>query len=334
MAIFWGGFNASVNLNEDGAAGASVLWCQGEPERRSTLLLLWHGSNLSRDNLCTPSSGVTTALLCGSSFLARHYLPLSWVSATEKRITLSQRGGESLSGLSDIRSSPGVWSFLAPVAWSRTSFGNLCVHDKVMSGTEHAVWLFLRWGTCQVRRRQSRWLFSSAVTCGGKNWLTSEGWQRRLERHGVKTEQSETYWYARQFRHWWLSVLQRKSKLQDVMRGKTNTWLWHFSLSLCDLIWFEVPVCTKAHYSKRNVKKWNIYTRLICASSRGRGQIWASAMTVLSGEQMTAQARRRKEKPAQTFKSQRGADMVGKQAEPLRPQPWWRNNICDKLKKA
>lgn len=29
-----------------------------------------------------------------------------------------------------------VWSFLTPVAWSPTSFGNLCVHNKVMSEIE------------------------------------------------------------------------------------------------------------------------------------------------------------------------------------------------------
>lgn len=155
-----------------------------------------------------------------------------------------------------------VWSFLAPFAWSPTSFGNLCVHNKVMSEIELWVWLFFTRETCQVRRSQSRWLFSSTVMCSGKNWLTSVCWQlqRHMECHRVKTEQSKMYWYARQFRHWWLSVLQRKSKLQDVMRGKTNTCLWQFFffLSLCDSIWFEVPVCTKAHYSKRNVKKWNI----------------------------------------------------------------------------
>ena len=59
-----------------------------------------------------------------------------------------------------------------------------------------------------------------------------------------------------------------------------------------------------AYYSKRNVKnldsEWserncNIRTRLIYASSHCRGQISASAMTVLSGEQMAALARRRKE---------------------------------------
>lgn len=59
-----------------------------------------------------------------------------------------------------------------------------------------------------------------------------------------------------------------------------------------------------AYYSKRNVKnldsEWserncNIRTRLIYASSHCRGQISASAMTVLSGEQMATLARRRKE---------------------------------------
>lgn len=63
-------------------------------------------------------------------------------------------------------------------------------------------------------------------------------------------------------------------------------------------------MCTITYYSKRNVKnldsEWserncNISTRLIYASSHCRGQISASAMTVLSGEQMAALARRRKE---------------------------------------
>lgn len=58
------------------------------------------------------------------------------------------------------------------------------------------------------------------------------------------------------------------------------------------------------YYSKRNVRnldsEWskrncNIRTRLIYASSHCRGQISASAMTVLSGEQMAALARREKE---------------------------------------
>lgn len=61
---------------------------------------------------------------------------------------------------------------------------------------------------------------------------------------------------------------------------------------------------TITYYSKRNVKnldsEWserncNIRTRLIYASSHCRGQISASAMTVLSGEQMAALARRSKE---------------------------------------
>ena len=65
-----------------------------------------------------------------------------------------------------------------------------------------------------------------------------------------------------------------------------------------------MSVCTIAYYSKRNVKnldsEWserncNIRTRLIYASSHCRGQISASTMTVLSGEQMAALAWWRKE---------------------------------------
>lgn len=61
-----------------------------------------------------------------------------------------------------------------------------------------------------------------------------------------------------------------------------------------------MSVCT---VSKRNVRnldsEWgerncNIRTGLIYADSHGRGQISASAMTVLSGEQMAALVRRRK----------------------------------------
>lgn len=49
-----------------------------------------------------------------------------------------------------------------------------------------------------------------------------------------------------------------KSKLQDVMREKQTPVcdsFFFFFLSPRDLIWFEVPVCAKAHYSKGNVKK-------------------------------------------------------------------------------
>lgn len=64
-----------------------------------------------------------------------------------------------------------------------------------------------------------------------------------------------------------------------------------------------MSLCTIAYYSKRNVKnldsEWskrncNIRTRLIYARRHCRGQISASAMTVLSVEQMATLARRRK----------------------------------------
>lgn len=74
-----------------------------EPKLRCTLLLFWHTSSLSHDNICTFLC-VTTALLCGSCFLTRHYLPLSSMSGAERRIPLSECGGKSASGLSDIRS--------------------------------------------------------------------------------------------------------------------------------------------------------------------------------------------------------------------------------------
>lgn len=155
-----------------------------------------------------------------------------------------------------------VWSFLAPFAWSPTSFGNLYVHNKVMSEIELRVWLFFTWETCQVRHSQSRWLFSSTVMCRGKNWLTGVRWQlqRHMECHRVKTEQSKMYWYARQFRHWWLSVLQRKSKLQDVMREKQTPgcdrcFFFFFITVWFDLIWSALY---KSPLFKEKCQKWNI----------------------------------------------------------------------------
>ena len=106
------------------------------------------------------------------------------------------------------------------------------------------------------------------------------------------------YWYECQFWQWWLSrvhVFRKKASLKDA-------WPWHFYHYT---VWFKKCPCVQiAFYSKRNVKNLdsergerncNIRTRLIYASSHCRGQISASAMTVLSGEQMAVLVRRRKE---------------------------------------
>lgn len=151
-----------------------------------------------------------------------------------------------------------VWSFLAPSAWSPTRFGNLCEHNKVMSEMELGVWLFFRWETCQVGHRQSWWLFSSTVMCCGKNWLTSERWQlqRHVECHRVKTEQSKNVLICSPIQTLMTLCASKTKQTTGCNERKTNTWLWQvFFLSLWDLIWFEVSVCTKTHYSKWNVKK-------------------------------------------------------------------------------
>lgn len=242
--VIWRWMRGCVKISRQHGRGTTWYRC--------TLLLLWRRSALSHDNLCTPSCGWQ-----GRRFLTRHYPPLSSASAAGKRMALSWTWRRTIER-SEWHQILAGW-FDHSRAWSPTSSGNLCAHNKVMSEIELGVWLFFRRETCQARHRQSRWLSSLAVMCRGKNRLTSERWQPRASQGEDRAIQNVSICSPVQT----LMTLcaSKEAQTTGCNERKTNTCPWHFFFFFYHcLIWFDLkcPCVQKAHYSKRNIKKWNI----------------------------------------------------------------------------